>query len=263
MSKTVLAAIAAKVRARFERTKADGGFAEVEARARKRPPALDLAAALRKKGPRVIAEFKRASPSEGVILGDADAKAVARDYAEAGAAAISVLTEPDFFGGSLEDLARVRDGVTLPVLRKDFTLEPEQVWQARASGADAVLLIAALLDDSRLAELHAVAREAGLQALVEVHDARELERAARLEPALLGVNNRDLKTLKVDLGVSRALAADAKATGAVLVSESGISAAEQILELYALGYDGFLIGTAFMKSGGPGRALRRLLGGGA
>jgi indole-3-glycerol phosphate synthase len=226
------------------------------------PPRPSLAAALRGAPgarPRVIAEVKKASPSRGPIAPGADPVAVARAYEAAGAAAISVLTEPRRFGGSLEDLARVARAVALPVLRKDFVLERYQLLEARAAGAAAVLLIAALHEGPALGALREDAARLGLEALVEVHDERDLARAALAGAQVVGVNNRDLRTLAVSLEVSLRLASRLP-PGVVRVSESGIAAKEDVARLAASGYDAVLVGERLMTRPDPGAALRELLG---
>ena len=212
--------------------------------------------------PRIIAECKRRSPSRGVLRRDYDPASHAAGYERAGAAAISVLTEPAFFDGDLEDLRMVRATVTVPVLRKDFIVTPYQVLEAREAGADAVLLIAAALPGAALGELHACAAEQALAALVEVHDERELERALGAGAAIVGVNSRNLRTLEVDLGVPRRLAARLPAA-VVAVAESGLKTSANLDELGALGYHAFLMGERFMTAPDPGAALgelRRALG---
>ena len=211
----------------------------------------------------VIAEFKRASPSKGEIRGGASAVEVARAYEAGGAAALSVLTEEDFFRGSLNDLMEVKAAVALPVLRKDFVFDAYQIYEAAAAGADAVLLIAAALDDEALARLREVAEdELGLDALVEVHTRAEMRRAADSGARLVGVNNRDLRTFQVSLETSVELAAHAPA-GALLVSESGLRDASDIKRLRACGFSAFLIGETLMRAADPSRALRELMEGGA
>jgi indole-3-glycerol phosphate synthase len=206
----------------------------------------------------VIAEFKRASPSKGEIRPGAEHARIARAYADAGAAALSVLTDQAFFGGSLEDLRAARAAVELPVLRKDFTIDPLQVLEARAAGADAVLLIVAALEDAQLRDLQGLAREIGLDVLVEVHDRAELERAQRMGASLIGVNNRDLRTFQTDVKVTRELCAAAQ--DCTLVSESGLDRFEVLRDLESLGVDAFLVGEALMRDPDPGAALRRLRG---
>lgn len=212
--------------------------------------------------PRIIAEVKLASPSEGPIAPKANPVVVAREYLQAGATALSILTEEDFFKGNHDFLSSIRrDQPQAPLLMKDFVTDEYQIYEARATGADAVLLIVALLSDEKLARLHAASLEIGLTPLVEVHDVTELERAAKLPLQLLGVNNRDLKTMKISLDISLKLAAHARTLGlrAPLISESGLRTPADILALQKVGYAGFLIGTSFMKSGTPGNALSDLL----
>jgi indole-3-glycerol phosphate synthase len=207
--------------------------------------------------PRVIAEIKRRSPSRGEIRPDFDAVACARAYASAGAAAISVLTDARYFGGSLELLAQVRDAVSLPLLRKDFIVDAYQVDEARVHGADAVLLIAAALDGSALKGLAAHAEALGLDALVEVHDERELEAALAAGADLIGINNRDLRTFEVDLGVTERLAGKLP-EGCIGVAESGIFTPRDWERLEAAGAHAFLVGEALMRESDVGAALRRL-----
>jgi indole-3-glycerol phosphate synthase len=195
----------------------------------------------------IIAEFKRASPSKGIINDELDPANTAMSYRDRGAAAISVLTEEDFFRGSLDDLRAVRAAVDIPVLRKDFTVDEYQIFEAAAAGADAILLIVAAMDASELSRLRSVAHGLGLDVLVEVHDADELEIAHKIGADLIGVNNRNLKTFEVSIDVSRRLIGDKR--DALFVSESGLSATEELDELSALGYDGFLIGETFMRGG--------------
>jgi indole-3-glycerol phosphate synthase len=207
--------------------------------------------------PRVIAELKRRSPSKGEIRPDFDAVACARAYAAAGAAALSVLTDERFFGGSLALLAEVREAVSLPLLRKDFILDAYQVDEARVYGADAVLLIAAALDASALRSLAAHAESLGMDALVEVHDERELEAALAAGADLIGINNRDLRTFQVDLGVTERLAGKIP-EGCIVVAESGIFTPSDWERLTAAGAHAFLVGEALMRESDVGAALRRL-----
>jgi indole-3-glycerol phosphate synthase len=209
--------------------------------------------------PAVIAEAKRASPSKGLLREAFDPAAIAASYARGGAACLSVLTDVDFFQGADAYLQQARAACTLPVLRKDFTIDPYQVWEARALGADAVLLIVAALDDGRLAELNDVAAEAGLDVLVEVHDADELERALRLEPPLLGINNRNLRTFETRLETTLDLL-DRVPEGTLLVTESGILAQDDVARMRAAGVHGFLVGEAFMRAEDPGARLAELFG---
>jgi indole-3-glycerol phosphate synthase len=235
------------------------GEAELAASAARADTPRGFARALRNgSAPRVIAEFKRASPSRGEIRPGADPAQIARAYEASGAAALSVLTDRDFFRGELDDLRRARAACRLPVLRKDFTIDPLQLLEARAAGADAALLIVAALDDSQLRELLACAREVALDALVEVHDEAELERALAAGSELIGINNRDLRDFKTDVGVTRALLP--RAAGRTVVSESGLDAPETLRALAAEGASAFLIGEALMREADPGAALRRLRG---
>ena len=211
------------------------------------------------RGACVIAEVKKASPSAGVLCPDYDPAAIARQYAAAGACAISVLTEPHRFLGNISHLQAVRAVVDLPILRKDFTCDPYQVWEAGAWGADVVLLIVAALSAGQLAELNALARQLGLDVIVEVHDEDELALALTCPDAIIGVNSRNLKTLKTDLGVARRLAAFIPRER-LAIAESGIRTRAEIEELGALGYRGFLVGESLLKSGTPGAKLRELMG---
>ena len=217
-------------------------------------------ATLRAPGLRVIAECKRRSPSRGVLRTAYDPAAIARAYAAAGAAAISVLTEPTFFDGALAHLAQVRSAVDTPLLRKDFIVTESQVAEARLAGADAVLLIAAALPRPELESLLAAAAREGLAALVEVHDRLELETALGAGARAVGVNSRNLRTLAVETEVLDALAPHIPA-GIIAVAESGLRTREQLDRLRAVRYDAFLIGERFMTEGNPGEALARLLAG--
>jgi indole-3-glycerol phosphate synthase/phosphoribosylanthranilate isomerase len=206
----------------------------------------------------LIAEFKRRSPSKGKINSDEDAAATARIYEAAGATAISVLTEEDYFAGSLEDLRRVRKATGLPILRKDFIFDEYQVYESAAAGADAILLIVAALDDQNLTRLRTIAEEElGLDALVEVHSKDELDRAVSCGARLIGVNNRDLRTFNVSVAVSEQLARAAP-RDVILVSESGLNPAE-VRKLRTVGYKGFLVGEALMRSDDPGAKLREFI----
>lgn len=215
-----------------------------------------LSAAIARDGINVIAEIKRASPSKGVINAGIDVAATARSYESGGASAISVLTEEDRFLGSLDDLSEAKDAVGIPILRKDFVFDEFQIFEAADAGADAILLIVAMLDDAKLKALYDLAdHELGLDALVEVHTLEELERAANLAPRLIGVNNRDLKSFKVSLDVSRELVKH-RPPGSLMIAESGLSARNEIEELRALGFNGFLIGESLMRSADAGAMLK-------
>jgi len=206
----------------------------------------------------IIAEFKRRSPSKGVIRADADLGKIVSSYEAGGAAAISVLTEEDYFSGSLDDLRTAKSVVDLPVLRKDFIFDEYQVYESAAAGADAVLLIVAALDDEKLAFLRRVVEEdLGLDALVEVHTREEMQRAMACGATLIGVNNRNLHTFEVSLETSLTLATDAPET-AVLVSESGLNNSTDLARLRDAGYRGFLIGESLMRSEDPATAIREL-----
>jgi indole-3-glycerol phosphate synthase len=207
----------------------------------------------------VIAECKRRSPSKGLLAERYDPARIARQYEAGGAAAISVLTEPTFFDGSLEHLAAVRGAVGLPLLRKDFVVDNYQLFEARAAGADAVLLIVAALDGAGLSRLQARAAELDLAALVEVHDEEELSRAVDAGARIIGVNNRNLRTLAVDVDVSSRLMARMP-PGVVAVSESGLQSRRDLEPLSALGYRAFLIGERFMVDPDPAGAIAALIG---
>ena len=214
---------------------------------------------LSRPGRRVIAEVKRASPSRGMIRQDFDPVAIASDYEANGAAALSVVTEERFFSGSLRYLSEIASRVSLPVLRKDFVLDPYQIVEARSFGADAVLLIAAMLDGGALEELHAEARSRSLDVLVEVHSEPELEAALDIGASLIGINNRDLRTFRVDLGVAEALLPRVP-PHVLAVCESGIGDVGQVERLEASGARVFLVGETLMRAEDPGAKLAELLG---
>ena len=244
---------------------------ELSARAADAPPTRGFAAAIEAKiaagAPAVIAEIKKASPSKGVIRGDAgsgsgsgggfDPAAIARSYESAGAACLSVLTDVDFFQGADAYLQQARAACTLPVLRKDFVVDPYQLVEARAIGADCVLLIVAALDDDRLAALSEQALDLGMDVLVEVHDLAELERALQVPAPLLGINNRNLRTFEVSLDTTLALQ-HAVPGDRRLVTESGIRGSADVQRMRAAGVDAFLVGEAFMREPDPGVALRQM-----
>jgi indole-3-glycerol phosphate synthase len=220
---------------------------ELRSRAADAPPPRGFATALRRPGEvRLLAEVKRRSPSAGEIRPGADPAEVARSYQQGGAAAVSVLTDREYFGGDLDALRSVASAVALPVIRKDFVIDPLQVWEARGAGADAVLLIVRILDDELLRELHAQIREMGMDALVEAHNADEVERALAAGATLLGINNRDLDTFVTDLDLSMRLAGAVPA-GVTLVAESGIRAASDVDRLGAAGVDAILVGESLMR----------------
>jgi indole-3-glycerol phosphate synthase len=221
-------------------------------------PTRGFAASLAGGSRRVIAEVKRASPSQGLIRQDFDAAALAREFAAAGASALSVLTEERFFQGSLDYLERIKKEVSLPLLRKDFVLDEYQLFEARSFGADAVLLIVALLDLSRLQQLLALAGSLSLDALVEVHTEEELSAALKAGAKLIGINNRDLKSFEVRLETTERLL-PLVPPGILVVCESGIDSPEQIEKFERLGVHAFLIGEALMRAPKPGEKLRELL----
>lgn len=222
------------------------------------PPPRDFAGALRRAGPALIAEIKTASPSAGAIRPRADIAAVARAYERAGAAAISVLTDRAYFGGSADDLVAARGAVSVPVLRKDFVVDPYQVYESRALGADAILLIAAILGDDDLASLHDLARHLGMAALVEVHTPDQADAAVRIGAQVIGINNRNLDTLAVDLATTARVRPRIPADR-IVVSESGITGPNDVRALAAAGADAILVGTTLMASRDPEEAARALL----
>lgn len=255
----ILATIADHVRGVIERRRREAPIAALRDRplfqAQTRGFARSLAAGRR----RIIAEIKKASPSKGLIRADFNPVAIAREYEAHGASAISVLTEERFFQGSLDYLAEIHDAVQIPLLRKDFTLDPYQLIEAKSYGADAVLLIAAMLDGSFMRELGAEARALGLDVIVEVHTEQELAAASDSGAQVIGINNRDLKTFAVDLAVTERLARlVSPATPAIC--ESGIDSLEQILRIERCGIHVFLIGESLMRAPTPGEKLAELLG---
>jgi indole-3-glycerol phosphate synthase len=264
MNRNFLSEILAKKRQAVARLQHDSlarGFREHALDIRRNTTPHRLLRALEADLPRlkIIAEFKRKSPSLGIIRDDLSAADVARRYERGGACAISVLTDEEHFGGSLEDLSAARSSARLPVLRKDFIIDPIQIYQAAIAGADAVLLIVAGLDDALLGRLREVAEdELGLDALVEVHTSDELSHALDAGAKIIGVNNRDLKTFQISLKTSERLIAEAP-PDSIMISESGLQSAESLRRLCKLGFRGFLIGEAFMRAGHPETALRDLI----
>jgi indole-3-glycerol phosphate synthase len=231
----------------------------VEIRANAARHSLLRALDLNSQGPKIIAEFKRRSPSAGIIRSDSSATEVVRCYERGGACAISVLTDEEYFGGSIVDLSAVRVSTSLPILRKDFIIDPIQVYEAAIAGADAALLIAAALDDAALSELRGLTEdELGLDALVEVHTSDELRRAVNAGARIIGINNRDLRTFRTSLDASERLIAKAP-RDRVMISESGLQNAKCLRHLQALGFRGFLIGEALMRSSDPEGSLRDLI----
>lgn len=221
-------------------------------------PVRDFSAALTRDSLNVIAELKKASPSRGVLRAEFDPVSLARGFEGAGAAALSVLTEEEFFQGELKNLRDARAAVSLPVLRKDFIVDPWQAWEARATNADSFLLIAAILSDAQLSELLALGRQLGMEPLVEVHTREELRRAIGAGARIVGVNNRDLRTLEVRLETSLELVG-AIPDDCVAVSESGLRTHADLTRLRAAGFDAFLVGEHLMSQPDPAAALRALL----
>jgi indole-3-glycerol phosphate synthase len=257
----ILERIVAATRARVAESRRTGDLRELERRAEQHVP-RGFRRALQTKsrdGVAVIAELKKASPSKGLIREDFHPAELARELAGAGATALSVLTDEEFFQGSLGNLREASAVVSIPCLRKDFIVDEFQLVEARANCADAVLLIVSALSTQELNSLAAGARRHGLDVLCEVHDADELQRALDAGPDLIGVNTRDLRTFKVDLETAFALAARFP-TNVVRVAESGIHSAEDVARLRAAGYDAFLVGESLMRASSPGDALRALLG---
>jgi len=257
---SVLERILRSTRAELARRKRELPLAELQRRAAREPrgKAPRFARAIASPPLRVIAEFKRRSPSAGTLREGAEPAAIARAYERGGASALSVLTEQAHFGGSLEDLRVAAEATTLPVLRKDFIVDPYQLHEARAAGADAVLLIVAALAQAELRALHAQARELGLDALVEVHDSRELATALEAGAELVGINNRDLRDFSVEVERTSQLLGEIP-RGVTVVSESGITTGEQLRALAAEGVHAVLVGEALMRAGDAEAALRALL----
>jgi len=265
---SILDDIVHRTRADVLQRRAVAPLSALKARCRDRASARDLLGALRREpgtngrrsgAIRIIAEVKKASPSKGVIRADFVPAALAQAYRDAGAQAISVLTDTPFFQGSLDHLVSVRETVDLPILRKDFHVDPYQLWEARAAGADAVLLIVAALSPPELADLLDLCRELTLTALVEVHTRQELETALMNGAQLLGMNNRDLKSFEVSLETTFALVPFVP-TEVVLVSESGISQPHEVARLASAGVDAILVGEGLLRHADVGEALRLLMG---
>ncbi len=258
----ILGEILAHKRRQVAADKARRSLASLQAELASAPPLRDFAAALRTRIaqgiPAVIAEIKRASPSQGLIRADFDAARHAREYAQGGAACISVLTDEKYFQGALADLRVARAQAQLPVLRKDFIIDPRQIVESRLAGADCILLIVAALSDEQLRELAACAAELRLAVLVEVHDRAELERSLRLDCELIGINNRDLRSFTTRLDTTLELLP--RIPGDRLpITESGIGGAGDIRMMMARGVHGFLIGETFMRAPNPGIELRAML----
>jgi indole-3-glycerol phosphate synthase len=207
----------------------------------------------------LIAEIKRRSPSRGILNNNIDVTRLVRTYEEAGASAVSVLTEEQYFSGSIDDLRIARENTTLPILRKDFIIEESQIWESRAIGADAVLLIAAILENNQLYDLHALAHEIGLETIIEIHSKEELDRAKCLKPEIIGINNRNLKTFHVSLQTVENLY-PLIPCDSICISESGIKTREDMLRVQECGVDAVLIGEGIVTSKDPFNKIRKLLG---
>lgn len=254
---TILDRIVRDTRARLADARRTVSLRDLEERMAARGKTRSLAKALKQDHLAIIAELKKQSPSEGVLRNDFDPAVLAGQYASARADAISVLTEPKYFGGAMEHMERVRQVVDMPLVRKDFIVDVYQLAEARACGADAVLLIAAVLDAAELRDLQEAAHRYGLECLVEVYEARELDKLDFDRVTILGVNNRDLRTFKVDIDHSLRVFAQAPAD-LVRVSESGLSSPAELARLRMHGVDAVLIGTSFMRTPHPGSALADL-----
>ncbi|MFU8817245.1 MAG: indole-3-glycerol phosphate synthase TrpC [Pseudomonadales bacterium] len=261
MSGTILDTIVARKHAEIAERQAQAPLRVLQQRAANAAPTRGFVDALLERVSRgrsaVIAEIKKASPSKGVIRADFDPLAIARAYQAAGAACLSVLTDEHFFQGHDRYLQAARDGVTLPVLRKDFIVDGYQVVESRALGADCLLLIVAALEPARLRDLHGQALSLGLDVLIEVHDAAELDAALTLEPKLVGINNRNLKNFETRLDTTYGLLA-AVPDGVLVVTESGIHSRADVAAMHAAGVHAFLVGEALMRAEDPGAALREL-----
>ncbi|MFQ5569987.1 MAG: indole-3-glycerol phosphate synthase TrpC [Rhodothermales bacterium] len=251
---TILDRIVEDTRSLVARRKQTVTVRSLEERPCTNAPTLSLEQALRRDTLAILAELKKASPSRGVIRADYDVTELAHQYKTGGAAAVSVLTEPTHFNGSLDHLAQVRQTIDLPLLRKDFIIDPYQLLEARAYGADAVLLIATVLDRSQLFDLHQAADELGLSCLVEIYDPSELDKIDFDQVTILGVNNRDLRTFEVDINRSLRVF-EAVPEGVVRVSESGLRTAKDLAHLRRNGVDAVLIGETFMRATYPGQTL--------
>ena len=258
-SSGILDEIVAHKRTEVAARRAELPLANVRRAAESAPSRRAFAKAIATRNPAVIAEIKRASPSEGVIRADFDPAAIAKSYERAGAACLSVLADERYFMGHDVHLAEARDAAELPVLRKDFIVDPYQVYESRALGADCLLLIVAALDNARLAALARLGREIGLDVLLEVHNDEELEAALDLDPVLVGVNNRDLSTFATSLDTTINLLA-AIPDDITVVAESVIHTPADVQRLRDAGVHAFLVGTAFMRQRDPGQALKRLFG---
>ena len=257
----ILQRILATKRAEVERARAGMPLAEIKERAQKASPVRDFVGSIKARitagQPAVIAEVKKASPSKGLLRADFDPAAIARSYEAGGAACLSVLTDRDYFQGAPEHLAQARTACALPALRKDFVIEPWQVYQSRAMGADCILLIAAALAKQDMRGLEGVASALGMAILVEVHNGEELESALTLQTPLLGINNRNLRSFETRLETTLDLLPRVP-EGKIVVTESGIATPKDVERLRAQGVGAFLVGEAFMRAPDPGKALHNL-----
>jgi indole-3-glycerol phosphate synthase len=255
----VLEQILARCRERLADTKSRIPLSEIKACALAAPSPHRFATALRRRDRiSIIAEIKFRSPSVGVLRPFQPVEELVREYEAGGANALSILTEPDFFGGNLSDVAQAKAVTSLPVLRKDFLFDPYQIYESRAAGADAILLIAATLERSALSDLSSLASDLGLDVLLELHNLSDLVNASGLHPAMWGVNHRNLKTLEIDLSVSAQLF-PLLPSGAIRIAESGIESSVQLSAMRERGADGVLVGTSLMREPSPGAALRGLV----
>ena len=259
MSDNFLERVTAARRADAARRRADGALQLAQAASRAAGAARDFTAALSRPGLSLIAEIKRASPSVGEIAPGANPSTLASAYEEGGASAVSVLTEPDHFRGSLDDLRQARSACRLPVLRKDFLCEPLHVWEARAAGADAILLIVAALTQTELVSLSDLATDLGMSALIEVHSAAEIDRAVLAGARIVGINTRDLTTLEVDPQVVAKLLPHVP-DGVLTVGESGVKTRADVEALEGAGVDAVLVGETVMRAPDPAAKIRELLG---
>ena len=255
---TILDRIVAYKRIDLANRKGQQRLEHVSADARAAAQAKDFTAALRAPGISLIAEIKRASPSSGELRGDLQPADLAQTYIDNGASACSVLTDARFFRGEIADLESVRQAVDAPVLRKDFIIDPYQLYEARAAGADAVLLIVAILDDDALCDLQTLAHDLGMATLIEVHNRQELDRALATHPRIIGVNSRNLHTFEVDLEITESLRPYVPAD-VVLVAESGIHTPDDVARLRDIGVDAMLVGTALVTAANTATAVRQLV----
>ena len=256
---SILEEITSHKRANLPHEEIDFSTAGLERIKRSYPPRVGFLDHLKRHSPAVIAEIKKASPSKGLIRADFDSREIARSYVQHGAACLSILTDTKYFQGSNDDLSTVRSHVRIPLLRKDFIVDAQQVIESLRIGADCVLLIVAALSDAELKTFHSLSRALGLDVLIEVHDRSELDRALACEPTLVGINNRDLRTFSTSLDTTFNLL-EYIPDDVRVVSESGIQSSEHVSALRSAGVDTFLVGEAFMRQRNPGVALTELFG---